>query len=392
MIILTEYESKKLELNWKDVVFLNKYHASHLSVKQLNETDITIKASSYVGKIVLPSKKEIIIKPKVKINNLLYMISYTYDLVDFRYTEKRKQTKSDSLIHIYIIVLLNWIDNLSKKGLYKNYQVFSEELSNIKGKIKLNESLTKRHKLVCEFDDMSFSNEENKIIKATLLFIINQKHIDREFRQRALIFYRLLQKVPKIKLTERSFKKININKLNYYYKPVIELCELIFNNLRLTDDRDNTLFSGYMVNMYNVFEKFLLKALQKRLKNDKVSTSFKNNWVDFVSDNNLPHIKLDILIEGKAIIDAKYYKTPFASTGNYISSHIYQMITYLKAYKLSKGFLVYPAADTEQIDSLYKIDNITFRIYTIPLNKEIADIEKALDNLERLILTNEIIA
>ena len=30
------------------------------------------------------SKHEIIVKPKIKINNLLYIISYTYDLVDFR--------------------------------------------------------------------------------------------------------------------------------------------------------------------------------------------------------------------------------------------------------------------------------------------------------------------
>ena len=74
MITLSEYESKKVELNWKDVAFLNKYHDSHLSVKQLNETEVELKANSYVGKIVLPSKNEIIVKPKVKINNLLYMI------------------------------------------------------------------------------------------------------------------------------------------------------------------------------------------------------------------------------------------------------------------------------------------------------------------------------
>lgn len=388
---LKEYENIVCKLDARDIAYLNKYHPSHLSVKQINENEVELKANSYVGKIALPSKQEIIVKPKIKINNLLYIISYTYDLVDFRYTEKRKVTENDALIQTYIIVLLNWIENLFKKGLYKNYQNFSEELSGIKGKIKLNESLIKRDKLVCEFHDMSFSNEENKIIKATLLFVINQKHIENNIRQRALIFFRLLKEVQIIQLTKSSFKRLNINRLNNYYKPILELCELVYNNLRLTDDRDKTLFSGYMVNMNNIFEKFLLKALQKKMKNDNVNGSLKNNWTDFASDSNLPQIKPDILVKNKAIIDAKYYKTPFTSKGNYISGHIYQIITYLTAYKLSKGFLVYPEPENEQIiDSVYKIDNMNFNIFSIPLNKEISDIENALNILVQKILTNEL--
>jgi 5-methylcytosine-specific restriction enzyme subunit McrC len=386
-----EHENIKVSIDLKDIVYLNIYHSSHLAVKQINDHEVELKANSFVGKIVLPSKKEIVIKPKIKINNLLYMISYTYELVNFKNTENRKLNENDALIQIYIIVFLNWIENLFKKGLYKSYQDFTVELSGIKGKIKLNESLTKRNKLVCEFHDISFSNEENKIIKATLLFIINQKQIEEHIRQRALIFYRLLKEVSSVQLTKSSFKKININRLNNHYKPIIELCELIFNNLKLTDDRDKTLFTGYMVNMNNVFEKFLLKALQKKMKNEYVSGSSKNNWTDFASDDNLPQIKPDILVKNKAIIDAKYYKTPFTSKGNYISGNIYQIITYLKAYKLSKGFLVYPEPENLQvIDSSYQIDSMNFNIFSIPLNKEIQDMENALDYLVKRILTNEL--
>jgi len=388
---LFEHENIIVDLDLKDIVYLNNYHSVHLAIKQINETEVELKANSHVGKIVLPSKKEIIIKPKIKINNLLYIISYTFDLVNFKYTEKTKLNENDALIQIYIIVLLNWVESLFKKGLYKSYQDFTLELSGIKGKIKLNESLSKRNKLVCEFHDISFSNEENKIIKATLLFIINQKQIEAHIRQRALIFYRLLKEVSVIQLSKSNFKKININRLNNHYQPILELCELIFNNLKLSDDIDKTLFSGYMVNMNNVFEKFLLKALQKRMKNESISGSTKNNWTDFASDNNLPQIKPDILIKNKAIIDAKYYKTPFTNKGNYISAHIYQIITYLKAYKLSKGFLIYPEPENSQeIDSRYRIDNMNFNIFSIPLNKEIKDIENALDNIVKRILTTEI--
>lgn len=389
MIEIKEFEKIICTLDTRDIVFLNKYHSSHLSIKQINENEVELKASFYVGEIVLPSKQKIIVKPKIKINNLLYIISYTYDYVDFKYIEKQKITKNDALIDIYISVLLNWIENLLNKGLFKNYQSFTQELSSIKGKINLNKSLIKRDKVVCEFHDMSFSNIENKIIKATLSFIINQKYIEKNIRQRALKFFRLLKDVKIIQLTKSIFKKININRLNNYYKPILELCELIYNNLRLTDDRGKTLFSGYMLNMNKIFEKFLLKALQKRMKNHSVNSSYKNNWTDFASDSNLPQIEPDILVKNKAIIDAKYYKSPLTSKGNYISGHIYQIITYLTAYKLSKGFLVYPEpANNQEFDSVYKIDNISFSILSIPLNKEISDIENALDNLVNKILTN----
>lgn len=61
------------------------------------------------------------------------------------------------------------------------------------------------------------------------------------------------------------------------------------------------------------------------------------------------------------------------------------------AYKLSKGFIVYTEPENEQmIDSVYKIDNMNFNIFSIPLNKEISYIENALDNLVKKISTNEL--
>jgi 5-methylcytosine-specific restriction enzyme subunit McrC len=387
---ISEFENIRVCLDMKDIVFLNQNHSKHLKVRQIGENEVELKAKSFVGKIALPSKKEIFIKPKIKINNLLYLISYTYDLVNFNYTEKRKLTENDALIEIYIIVLLNWIENLFKKGLYKNYQKFTQELSGIKGKIKLNESLTKRNKLICEYNDISFSNDENKIIKATLLLIISRKQIKKQERQRALIFFRMLKDISSIKLTKSVFKRININRLNNYYKPILELCELIYSNLRLTDEVENTLFSGYMVNMNTIYERFLLKALQKRMKNDHVDKSRNREWAK-ASDNYLPQIEPDIYVKNKAIVDAKYYKSPFTNNDKFISGHIYQIITYMKAYKISKGFLVYPEPDSGQkIDSCYHIDNMNFNMFSIPLNKEISDIENALDILTNRILTIQI--
>lgn len=384
---LAEYEKIKVNLDKKDIAFLSQNHSKHLAIKIISENEVELKANCHVGKIVLPSKMEIDIKPKIKINNLLYMISYTYSLVNFSYSDKIMHSKNNALIDIYVIVLLNWIESLFKKGLFKNYQDFTQELTAIKGKILINESLTKRNKLVCEFHDISFSNEENRIIKATLLFIINKKGINEEERQKALIFYRMLKDVSKIQLTKSIFKSLNIFRLNSHYKPIIELCEIIYNNLRLTDERGEVLFSGYMINLNLIFEKFLLKALQKRMKREKVDSSKKSNWAKS-NDNFLPQIQPDIYVHNKAIIDAKYYKSPLTNNNKFISGHIYQIITYLKAYKISNGFLIYPEPETgKEFDSKYCLDDLCFNVVSIPLNKEIKDIENKLDSLVSQILS-----
>lgn len=386
---ISEHANIKTILDLNDIVFLNKYHSKHLKVTQFNDREVELSANSYVGKILLPSRGEIYIKPKIKINNLLFIISYTYDLVSFKYTENKKLTQDDSLIEIYVIVLLNWLENLFKKGLFKSYKDFTEELTNLKGKIRINENLIRNNKLICEFHDISFSNIENQIIKATLFLILSQKEIAKEKRQRALSYYRMLHDISGIQLTNSSFKKINIHRLNNYYKPILELCELIFKNLRITDDMGNSVFSGFIVNMNSIYEKFLLKALHKRMTKEHVSKSIINNWAKS-NDNYLPQIELDILVKNKAIIDAKYYPTPFTKNGKYKSDHIYQILTYLKAYKMNKGFLVYPEPETGEVESTYYIDGMSFNIMSIPLNRDIKDIEKALDKLKDRILNMEI--
>ena len=389
---LYEYEKRNDYLDPEDVAFLNKHHSGHLKTEQISKNEVQIKAGHFVGRISLPSGKNISIRPKININNLLYIISYTYGLVSFKHTERLKTTENDALIQIYIIVLLNWVENLLKKGLYKSYQTYTEDLSGIRGKIKIKENLTRRSKLVCEYDDITFSNFENRIIKSTLLFVINKDLVDINIRQRALIYYRLLKEISLIQLSKSCFKKVNITRLNSYYLPVIELCELIYKNLRLSDTPDDTLFSGYMVNMNEVFERFLLKSLQNRIKDRYVTKSSKRDWANFATDNHLPQIEPDILVKDTAILDAKYYKTPFTSNDKYMSSHSYQIITYLTAYKIRRGFLVYPEPDDgRKIDSSYILDNMAINMYSIPLNSDISHIESSLDKLaERVLAADQV--
>ncbi len=369
-IILKEFESISVNLDGDDVVFLNKFHDKHLNIKQISNGEFEIKAKSYVGLIELPSKRKIIINPKIAISNLLYLFAFTYDLVKFKGQNKNNITENNSLIDFYILVFLNWLEILRKKGLGKRYETEADRLSAVKGKIPISENLEKSNKIYCEYDELTFSTPENKIIKATLGHILKQKMLSSEIQQRAGYFYRLLAEIANVQLSTSLFNSIVYNKLNNQYKPIIDLCKLIYENSKLTDEAGNNIFSGFIADM-NV-----------------VKDSYKKDWAIPV-DDYLPQIHPDILVKDKAVIDAKYYKTPLTTYGKFITEHIYQIMFYLQAYQINKGILVYPQPEDEKnedIDMCYDVNNQKLRFFCIPLHKEPSDIEKSIKTLSSYVV------
>jgi len=163
IIELKEFENISIPLENSDLLFLKKFHYKHLRIKQISKNEYDIKANSYIGLIELPSKIRIVVKPKIKITNLLYIISFTYDLLKFKNFNKNDVTNNSSLIDIYIIVFINWLEILIKKGLSKSYQTENERINSIKGKIRITENLIKSEKIFCEFDELTVSTKENQI-------------------------------------------------------------------------------------------------------------------------------------------------------------------------------------------------------------------------------------
>ncbi len=383
---IKEYESILIELDNSDVIFLNKFHDKHVKTKQISNNKFEIKANSYIGLIELPSGIKILINPKININNLLYIISYTYDLVKIKNFDERSITKNNSLVDIYILVFTNWLDLLIKKGICKRYQTEAGRLLSVKGKIKISDNLLKSANIFCEFDELTISIKENQILKATLLLILKMKIVSPEIQQRVLHYFRLLNNIENIQLSDSIYTTISFDKFNYHYKPLIELSKLIYKNCRLTDNSDNNIFSGFMGDMNKIFDKFVLKTLQQNLKHEIIKYSIKNDWA-IPNNEFLPQICPDILIKNKAIIDVKYYKTPFTSNNKLITNHIFQIVFYLQAYKIYNGILVYPEPDNfENIDYDYQMGEIRFSIFCIPLNKEIKDIEMAILKLKEKIV------
>lgn len=371
-------------LSVKDIEFLLKHHSTHLEIR--NDEKLWIKPKSYVGMIQLPSLKIITIEPKIGIPNLMYMISYTYSLPTYSNYYYYKPTKIKSPMELYIKVFLDWLEILLKKGLSKSYLPRLEKSAFIKGKIDISKSISNYEKAVCCYNHITFSNQENKIIKATLKFILfkilnsnehiyafeSKKKVKNDNIRRIMQYFESFNKIEDMLLTRSVFSKIKYRPNNIHYKNIIELCELIYSNSYLTSSttKGTKIFSGFIVDMDAVFEKFIFKILQYNFLRNKVFSKKIPSLISVNLDRRVPEEKPDIIIDGEMVIDAKYYRGPLKRNGKLWNNNIQQIKSYMYSTNLN-GLLVYPENESsnDSFIDCYTLPNssLKLKILTIPL-------------------------
>ncbi|MBL8196241.1 MAG: hypothetical protein JNM06_20795, partial [Blastocatellia bacterium] len=130
-------------------------HSDLLSI-DLSDEDLRILLSSFIGKldvttniyspsqynlrshqyvgIIRLSETEIIIEPKTTTNNLSYILSTVYKLIDWQ----NKISSCSSIKELSLLVLLAFLDSLKvliNQGLNQNYQEIKNSSQTIRGRI-----------------------------------------------------------------------------------------------------------------------------------------------------------------------------------------------------------------------------------------------------------------
>lgn len=380
-----EHSQRELDfLTSDDVKYLMRYHPSHVALKPTANDKWLMRTNSHVGTIKLPSGRTISVTTKVPVNNLLFMVSYTYGFVQFKNQHQYETRTECDIAEVYVHVLLNWLEILIRKGLYKTYVPVEALASTIKGKYLAGKNLNSTTRFWCQYDDLTFSTRVNQILKATLLHIIRKVPVSNALRQRALTYFRLMHPVEEIALSHKVFRQVEYNRLNHHYQTLIELCELIYSGTSLIDGENGQVFSSFMANMNRIFEQFVLKYLQRELPSEHIKGSKIIRWANSLQeDDYLPAIEPDIYVRGKYLIDTKYFKSPLNERGKLHSAHLYQILTYMQAYKLN-GMLLYPQQDIA-LEQSYEVNGQIITVKTINLGNSIEALKQELSALARAV-------
>ena len=341
-----------------------------------------------------------------RIYNIYYMIANAFDDSKMNNIAESKVTaeKFNHIYDLFAFMLSNMTGRLIKRGLFKNYNTELEELSVIKGRISITDSIKKNtfinKKLVCEYDNYSENNYLNQIIKTTIYYLLKSNKLTKKYSDDLKKVYSLLNTIDILN--------------NRNYKFVINICYMVINGM-LVNKSNGAIELLDFINektLSSLFESFVRKYYQVEYKGKLIASGECINWqIDADYDGNkmielLPQMHTDITLKHdnkELIIDTKFYEKTLSKSGfngsdkeTIKSNNWYQINSYVtnKVYEYKKqnknievsGMLLY--AKTDELispDIETKVMGSNMYVKTIDLNVQFKEIEEQLYNIALLV-------
>lgn len=374
-IELIEHEKRPLPKVSKEVAdAINQ--TGFITVEPTFGEESIFKADSKIG-IIRVGNFQIKVMPHFPVNNLFYLLGL-HDGIKFQ-SDSVDITQSRDITDLIFESFLRSVTASTSRGLLTGYRRVEETSKVLHGRMLIGEQLKKRYghmyPVEVAFDEFTENIPENielnMAISKAMKFgnLSEQQH--RDFRH-------ISRKFSEIDNT-KSDLHWSKNRHNSHYWNSLVLAELINNGKSFYEELGGVSVSGFMIDMYRVFEKFLLRELKVRLEKHGGVVKPVNLHLD---QDNRQKAQIDIMWRKnnviKLIADAKY-KDPIAGW----ESDLYQVNTYATAFELDSIHLIYALPINEEPLRLKGNGPMVYR-HGIDLSVPISEIRKELDELSAL--------
>lgn len=336
----------------------------------------------------------------IPIQNIYYMLSYSFQILREQGYRNMATEEFENTADLFAAILSKGITAQVKRGLGKSYIPKTENLSLLRGKIDITESVKTqalvRRQMVCTYDDFSVNTYMNQIIKSSMVLLLKSDIPPKRKKElRKLLVY--FQNVDTLDLYNADWT-MHYNRNNQTYQLLISICYLLVKGLLQTNTNGQAKLMDFMdeQRMCRLYEKFILEYYRKEFPILTVSASQIPWVIDDGMDAMLPVMQSDIMLSYKdtvLIIDAKYY-THTTQTQYDIhtlhSNNLYQIFTYVKNKEMGfperehkvSGMLLYARTDEDiQPNQTYQMSGNRIDVKTLDLNGDFSLVAKQLDNI-----------
>ena len=335
-----------------------------------------------------------------RIKNIYYMLSYAYQALREKGYEKVASEVFDNIHNLFAAILIFGVKSQIKRGLYRDYVPKEERLSGLRGQVKITDTIKKhirpQGKLLCAFDEFTENSPHNQVLKSVMFLLLRHGNVktDNKKNLRNLLIY--FNNVSDILPSDIRWNMLKYHRNNASYRMLIEICNLTVDGLLLTTETGEHRLSSWLSEekMHNLYERFVL-AYFKRHYPELDPRAAYIDWDITIGNKSkyLPIMKSDILLTKNnktIIIDAKYYcetMHTYHESKTYISSHLYQIYTYVMNYRRMisgsvSGILLYAKTDEEITpDEDMIISGNKISVLTLDLNTSFFDISRQLSSI-----------
>lgn len=340
---------------------------------------------------------------QIPIQNIYYLLCYAWNRLEEGETIDVSRLDSTNLVDLFASVLLAGLNHLLRQGLEQGYEIFNEELTSIRGRVSVAASarrmLLQHGKAHCEYDELTVNTQANRILKSTLRRLACTDGLDSVLKKKVVKVCRDLPDITEIPITRHSFRKIQIYSNSRYYKFLLNVCQIIWDNLLVDESSGSCRFKDFVRDepkMAGLFEKFIYNFIKIERPEFNVRKE-KIRWDATAEDEKelsyLPNMETDISVRNKKktlIIDAKYYLNTLGSyydSESIHSAHLYQLNAYLKNLeardnqdKEASGLLLYPFSG-QNLNLKYNILGHSVRVKTLDLSAHWKHIKSQLNKI-----------
>lgn len=302
------------------------------------------------------------------------------------------------LLEVFVLMFLEELEKLVKKGLKSDYIVREENRNFLKGKLLLNENLklnfAHKERFFTSSDEFSVNIASNRIIKRTLE-LLNTQNLSTNTSAKLMQMRFIFADIPPSQSIDKDLSKYQ--NLGYFrnYKIILQWCEIFLRRRAFTPYRADSKAFALLFDMNKLFESFVASEMRKWLCSAKLSyenkefmgqifgenkdfylkTQEKSKYLALEGDKNRFLLNPDIVGYQKQvqtdqalfIADTKW-KILSQEKQNYSisQSDIYQIFAYLAKYQCKRGFLIYPKIE----DCKNILENLKLIFKPEILNKE----------------------
>lgn len=343
-----------------------------------------ITARNYVGLIAMNDGTVIEILPKIAGMGVtendsrqifLQMLKSVKDIKFKHFDVANLNTDKLNLLEVFIRMFANEIFTLTKQGLSSGYIAVENNERFCKGKLltaqNVTQNLVRKDRFFVRYDEFNINRPENRLIKATLSYLLRQSNDSRNRRSLS----QLLSYFEGINLShniDADFSRCTLNRSMRRYDRAISWCRVFLRGNSFTTFAGSEVAFALLFPMEKVFESFVAARLRKHAGNDAVLRIQDNRYSLF----NKPHtfsLRPDIVMErgGQTfVLDTKWKLLSAGSRNVGISqADMYQIYAYSKKYKAECAVLIYPRSDAVSRTALQysSEDNVTVKVGFIDL-------------------------
>lgn len=342
-LTLREHRSEVVSLTEDQAGALNSAAGGKFLSVEPSETpgQWQVSARHYVGSISVDGL-QVLVRPKIPLRNLFLLLEVGLREHDWR-DEAGIYETSEDLLPALVSFFARTAETTLARGLYHSYRERRDRLVALRGRIDMDRQLARPGVVIptaCRFTEFTADLMENSYLKAAVSRSLRVAGVQPADRHRLMRHLVALEDVSDVRHRPSAYDDIVFTRLNEHYRPALRLARLVLANLTLQDAIGDVEASSFMLDMNELFERFVTERLRRALR---WRLGVKDQHRSYLDKERDVAIQPDLLFRSagsdRFVADIKYKLTDDSAGGP--NADLYQLLAYTTALDLREGILIY---------------------------------------------------